>query len=130
MLIAAVNPGSTISAVSAIEESDQPFARSVIQDHLIPEAIGAGSGVGAGRLRQRLLESGRGSLVVRVRRWWLRPWVRAARDFGFEDSDRPTFLGGSSCEHAPPMLVGFGQKRLAVSFAQGAGINEVDCLVG
>jgi hypothetical protein len=55
----------------AIEESNEPFAGSLIQDHPVAETVRTGPGVAAGRLREHVPESFGGCLVVWVRRWWL-----------------------------------------------------------
>src|SRR5947209_14689960 len=73
---------SSASSVRPIEESDQALDGGLIQDHLVAEAMRTGSGVAAGRLRQRVLESGGGCLLVWVRLWWHRVWIRSARGFG------------------------------------------------
>jgi hypothetical protein len=74
--LAGVPPGTLSSApgVRPIEESDQLLAGGLIQDHVVAETVRARSGVAAGRLRQRVLESGGGCLLV-----WVRPRARRAR---------------------------------------------------
>lgn len=87
-------------------------------------------GVAASGLRERILEPGGGSLLVRVPQLPLWSRRHPTRDFGFEGSDGPSVLYSSRYQYTPTMMVELCQKRLSVSFGHGASVDEVDRLVG
>jgi hypothetical protein len=106
-----------------MEQIDEPVRGRLVQHQPVSVSMGPGVDRDSERPADRVLESRGGCNKVRVWDSALSPRCRIADDRGFEVSNGPSLLGGTSGEVAAAVVVGFGQEGFAVALREPAAVD-------
>lgn len=122
--------GTRCSRSLDVEQVDEPVSCDLIEDQLVAKAVRPGASLGPRCPFDQLLEPCGGGLLIGVRLGRWPTAVRVAGDLSFERADRPVGVGRPAGQRATAVMVGLGEKGLAVALGEDPGVDQLDRLVG
>jgi hypothetical protein len=121
---------SSPSGDTELQVGCEPIGGVLIEDELIAQAMWPRLDLAPRCLAQEVVKPGSGRYLIGWRVDRSRAWLSSAGNLAFERPDRPPAFGRATRQQAPPAVVGFSKKRVAVALRKRARVDQFERFVG